>query len=358
MKQWKVVTLGGGNGHAEILKMLREVKNIVITALVTAFDDGGSTGELLKANDRAMGYLADFTTCATALGSIKDVTRFFSEDRFEKGAGLAGHTLKNLTLLRMEKFFKFDRGRAFKAFCQLCGTGAHGVDAVADQRAVLCAKHANGQTTVGEYKIGNLQKEGQRYTDPRLVGIDEDWAITGLYLGDWAKQHWRFPPDITNTIRARPSAVKVLREADLLVIPMGNPYTSLCASTLAPGIKEAIAHANPVTFLFLNLTTTLSEDRDQGARGIVETIENGIGRKCDFIIYNTKLFPFEMLNPSLAPRGQLVVREKDTDPGDTRWFGGPLAKLRRNGVPVHDRKETLKLFREIFQEEMLKKSVK
>jgi hypothetical protein len=99
----------------------------------------------------------------------------------------------------------------------------------------------------------------------------------------------------------------------------------------------------------------LSEDRDQGARGIVETIENGIGRKCDFIVYNTRLFPPEVLNPSLAPRGQLVVGEKDIDPGDMRWLGAPLAKLSRNGVPVHDRKETLKFFRKIFQEEVLKK---
>jgi 2-phospho-L-lactate transferase/gluconeogenesis factor (CofD/UPF0052 family) len=109
-------------------------------------------------------------------------------------------------------------------------------------------------------------------------------------------------------------------------------------------IKE---RQNLTIILILNLMTRLAEDHDRGARKIVEIIENAFGRKCDIILYNTRMFPKESLE--VSPRGQLEVKEGDIDPGDTRWVGAPIAKLGKGGVPVHDPKSLGKVLRPILK---------
>ena len=41
-----VVVIGGGHGQSVILRGLKEIDNINLTAIVTISDDGGSTGRL------------------------------------------------------------------------------------------------------------------------------------------------------------------------------------------------------------------------------------------------------------------------------------------------------------------------
>lgn len=46
----KVVTIGGGNGHSNMLKGIRKVflKDIELTSIVSMSDDGRTTGMLMK----------------------------------------------------------------------------------------------------------------------------------------------------------------------------------------------------------------------------------------------------------------------------------------------------------------------
>ena len=45
----KVVVIGGGTGQSTILRGLKQIENVDITAIVTVADDGGSTGRLRRA---------------------------------------------------------------------------------------------------------------------------------------------------------------------------------------------------------------------------------------------------------------------------------------------------------------------
>ena len=48
-KTLKVVVIGGGTGQSTILRGIKLIDNIDITAIVTVADDGGSTGRLRRA---------------------------------------------------------------------------------------------------------------------------------------------------------------------------------------------------------------------------------------------------------------------------------------------------------------------
>ena len=44
----RVVVLGGGTGQAVMLRGLKQIEDIELTAIVTVADDGGSTGRLRR----------------------------------------------------------------------------------------------------------------------------------------------------------------------------------------------------------------------------------------------------------------------------------------------------------------------
>ena len=46
MKKTKILTIGGGSGQFSLLSGLRDLEGIEITAVVSMFDSGGSTGRL------------------------------------------------------------------------------------------------------------------------------------------------------------------------------------------------------------------------------------------------------------------------------------------------------------------------
>lgn len=61
-----IVTIGGGTGHSQVLKGLRTLRNIRITAVCPTTDSGGSTGQLIREYG-GLGYLGDLTKCIAAL---------------------------------------------------------------------------------------------------------------------------------------------------------------------------------------------------------------------------------------------------------------------------------------------------
>ena len=48
MTRKKVVVIGGGHGQSAILRGIKKIEEIDITAIVTVADDGGSTGRLRR----------------------------------------------------------------------------------------------------------------------------------------------------------------------------------------------------------------------------------------------------------------------------------------------------------------------
>ncbi|MDP8978937.1 MAG: 2-phospho-L-lactate transferase CofD family protein, partial [Actinomycetota bacterium] len=92
----RVVALGGGHGLAQVLRALRSL-DVEPTAVVTAADDGGSSGRLR----REFGGIGvgDLRMALLALARNRDLARLLSH-RFDRG-DLHGHALGNLALVAL-----------------------------------------------------------------------------------------------------------------------------------------------------------------------------------------------------------------------------------------------------------------
>ena len=62
----KVVTIGGGGGHSQVLEALKGISGIKITGICPSTDSGGSTGVLQK-EYQGSGYTGDLTKCIVSL---------------------------------------------------------------------------------------------------------------------------------------------------------------------------------------------------------------------------------------------------------------------------------------------------
>jgi len=108
-KTLKVVVIGGGTGQSTILRGIKQIDNIEITAIVTVADDGGSTGRLRRAyHIPAMG---DIRNVMIALSESETLFSTLMSYRFEKDDlaeldaenELVGHNLGNIILTALTK---------------------------------------------------------------------------------------------------------------------------------------------------------------------------------------------------------------------------------------------------------------
>ena len=94
----KVTVIGGGTGQSIILKGLKKIENIELSAIVTVSDDGGSTGKLRSEfNIPAMG---DIRNVMIALAPEDTLLPQILDYRFDEldSKSLGGHSLGNLIL--------------------------------------------------------------------------------------------------------------------------------------------------------------------------------------------------------------------------------------------------------------------
>src|SRR3989344_890171 len=97
MPNKKIVVVGGGTGSFTLLRGLKQ-HPVDITAIVTMFDSGGSSGLLRD----EFGVLppGDVRRCLVALseGSREEMLRELFNYRFDKNGSLKGHSFGNLLI--------------------------------------------------------------------------------------------------------------------------------------------------------------------------------------------------------------------------------------------------------------------
>jgi hypothetical protein len=94
-----VVAIGGGRGLSASLSAVRHYAGKV-TAVVSVADDGGSTGRLREAVDRAAP--GDLRKCLAALAGYDSLLLAAMEHRFDAGE-LEGHAFGNLLIAALEE---------------------------------------------------------------------------------------------------------------------------------------------------------------------------------------------------------------------------------------------------------------
>ncbi|MFH0834449.1 MAG: 2-phospho-L-lactate transferase CofD family protein [Patescibacteria group bacterium] len=208
----KIVLIGGGSGISPLLSELAKKKNIEVTAIVTVFDNGGSTGILReKFNIPAVG---DFRKCVSATAGV--IGKFF-EKRVD------GHALGNLALADLTREFGFQK--ATEIFSDF---GAARVVPVSFSNSQLAAELENGAKIIGEKNFDHPPKKlsNKKVTKIRLVP----------------------------KAKLNPEVAKVLAAADKIVVGPGSLFGSLLANFAVPGLQKVFAKARAQKILVRNST--------------------------------------------------------------------------------------------------------
>lgn len=198
-----VVALGGGHGLAATLRAARTYAG-PLTGIVSVGDDGGSSGRLRA--EFGIAPPGDIRRCISALATSDSLLARSLEYRFEGGA-LTGHPIGNL-LLAGFAVAGGDFQDAVDEVCRLVGV------------------------------------EGSLYpaaTVPvRLLADSDQGTITGEVTIERATgiHNLRFDPPDPPTADAAAAAVS---KADQVLIGPGSLFTSVLASAIVPGVRQAVA---------------------------------------------------------------------------------------------------------------------
>ncbi len=248
---------GGGTGLPSLLGGLKNNPWLLVHAIVTMFDSGGSSGQLRD----ELGVLppGDVLRCALALARNEREARnvLLARLSMPEHARLRGHTGGNLLLSMMERY-SGDFLAAVDGLRALLGCEGH-VWPVTTEPASICAEYGDGSATKGEVEVDAGQTAGH--------------AITRLWL----------EPDV----RLHAAAGAAIGALDAVVIGPGSFYTSLMPILLVRGAPEAVrAVPGPIVLV----TNLLTEGRGMWgftAGEAVRRMGDVLGRPVDVVIVDS-----------------------------------------------------------------------
>ncbi|WP_159888384.1 gluconeogenesis factor YvcK family protein [Paenibacillus puerhi] len=268
----KIVVLGGGTGLSVMLRGLKQ-KPIDITAIVTVADDGGSSGILRS--ELAIIPPGDIRNVLSALADVEPLLGELLDYRFDKGNGLAGHSLGNLMLAAMRDITG-DFVTGVRELSKVLAVRGRVLPS-ANQALVLRAEMEDGSIIEGESKI------------PKAGGVIRRVSIE--------------PKDA----EALPEALEALRQADAILVGPGSLYTSILPNLLVPEITQTIVQSNALKMFICNVMTQPGETDDYKVSDHLKAVRDHVGEDLfDYVIVNNGEIP-EQVQTKYAEKGAKVV---------------------------------------------------
>ncbi len=249
----EIVVIGGGTGLSALLRGLKNYTSN-LTAIVTAADDGGSSGRIRR--EWGLVPPGDIRNCLLALADTEPLMNALFDYRFTGGAGLEGHNFGNLFILAMSEVTG-DFETAVQEFSRVLKVRGQ-VMASTLNNINLKAIYENGTEVLGESAISS---QGEKIHKVELE-----------------------PPNC----KPNPSAIKAIIKADLIVLGPGSLYTSIMPNLLVPGIVEAIERNNVPVIYVVNVMTEPGETTGYSASDHLKTILRHIEpqRLIDYVLVN------------------------------------------------------------------------
>lgn len=211
----RAVAIGGGHGLSRSLRALTTVVDHV-TAVVTAADDGGSSGRLRR--DLDVVPPGDLRMAVAALTPRPELAELL-QYRFAKGE-LAGHSLGNLILVALSDLRGEDVVAGLDQLCRLLAVPGRVLPCTTTP--VWLNARAGGEQVSGQVAVART---------PRVDRV------------------WLEPTDPP----ACQDAVEAIRRADLVVLGPGSLYTSIIPNLLVPGVADAVRRSTAPVVLVANL---------------------------------------------------------------------------------------------------------
>lgn len=229
----KIAAIGGGTGLFSVLRGLKNYSHD-ISAIVTVTDSGGlSTSVLRKEFDIVAP--GDVRKCISALAEDEEMFSKLFEYRFKGGNGFAGHTLGNIWLTALTEYFdSFEK--AVLATSQIFKTAGQVIPSTLE-KVDLKIKYEDGTTLIGEANLDEVVKKIKKVT-------------------------------LTNPqTKAYHRAVKVIQEADLIIVGPGSLYASIIPNLLLEEIAKAIENNKKAIKVYI---ANCSTERTQTANYSIE----------------------------------------------------------------------------------------
>jgi uncharacterized cofD-like protein len=266
LRELNVGCFGGGTGLPSLLGGLKSNPWLLVNAVVTMFDSGGSSGVLRD----ELGVLppGDILKCALALARSSREARRVLLARLPtmEHAKLGGHTGGNL-LLSMMQSYSGDFLGAIDGLRALLGCRGR-VWPVSVHQSSVCAEYSDGFQTAGEVEVDALQSSGR-----------------------FVERIWLSP-----SVSIHPAVAEAIAKFDAVTIGPGSFYTSLMPIFLVEGVSEALRSVKGPVIFVANLLTEGRGMQGFTAADAVERIESVIGRPVDVVITNEKWPASKVLN--------------------------------------------------------------
>lgn len=278
-RQKKMVVIGGGTGLPVILKELKK-QNVDITAIVTAADDGGSSGIIRD-------YInivppGDIRNCLIALSDMPQLYKDIFQYRFDsKDAFFSGHAIGNLIIAALAemKGSVFDAIRLLSVMLNIKGR----IYASAEEPLVLYAEFEDGTIAKGESQIVKHNKKIKRvYVKP----VDED-----------------------REAMASREVIQAIHEADIVILGPGSLYTSILPNLMIQEIGKAVLETEAEVVYICNIMTQLGETENFSDADHIKVLHGHLNaRFIDTVLVNTERVPEEYLNQQADEEYLLQVR--------------------------------------------------
>lgn len=268
-----IVVIGGGTGLYTLLRGLKQFTSN-ITAVVTAFDSGGSSGRLRD----ELGVLppGDIRNCLVALSTEELLMKKLFQYRFTNGS-LEGHSFGNLFITAMSEV-SGDFSTAIEKSSEILAIRGKVLPSSIED-VTLCARLKNKELVRGEDNIPH-SKEG----------------IESIFIEP-------------SSVIPLPETIKAIREAEVIILGPGSLYTSILCNLLVKDIPETICQSGALKFYICNVMTQPGETDNYTASMHVKEIIKYLPYNClDFVLLNS-----QRLNKQLAARykkeGSIMVKD-------------------------------------------------
>jgi len=287
----KVVVMGGGNGSAiSICALKRYTDMFDISAVISMLDSGYSTGAIRKFfNILPPG---DILRAVLALSpyDFKTLKKIFNKNRISNLKKLNNDlqaarapSLGNMIIALVAKY-EGDFLCAIRGLEEVLETIGHAYPSTLDQ-ADLVVELSSGDIVKGETKIDE-------------PSYDRSFKITKALI----------EPEV----HAYDQALKQIRDATCIVFGPGDLYTSIVASLLPIGIKEAIDESNAhLIYAIGNAYHTDGETGPEKLSDFILQLEQYLPRKIDLTIYNSAQLNKEQLQIYKERGWSLIENDKE-----------------------------------------------
>ena len=255
----RIVVVGGGTGLYTLLRGLKQFTSN-ITAVVTVFDSGGSSGQLRD----ELGVLppGDIRNCLVALSTKEPLMTRLFQYRFKNGS-LRGHSFGNLFITAMSEV-SGDFPSAIEKSSEILAIRGKVLPSSTED-VTLCARLQNKKFVKGEKNISQSKDR-----------------IKNVFI-----EPARVLP-LAETIQA-------IKEAEVIILGPGSLYTSVICNLLVKNIPETICQSGALKIYICNVMTQPGETDQYSASMHLKEVIKYLHYNCiDYILVNRKMLSKEV----------------------------------------------------------------